>query len=336
MIQPQKDGLVSIITPAYNAASVLPETIDSVKAQTYENWEWWICDDCSTDGTADIVRHAGDSRIRLLSTGKHTGLAACGRNVGMKRSRGRFFAFLDADDLWEPEKLDRQVTYLQTRPDVDGVCCWYDVFGNEHQQARRSSMLNLRVDSVCRRSELIEGCPFQTSTVLFRRRCYDELGGMDEDPRLRSTEDYEYFARLISGYEFHRLPETLTHYRLSSSNGSYSEGTLDVSNERGWQLFEVMLEKGLYAPNEARRKRSYLYYEQAKDNLFHLHAPFRRHLVRSIASGCPPSKAVAMLALSVMPAGVVRGVLLQLGSVANRRRVRVARRLNSLSTGSFG
>jgi len=317
-------GLVSIVTPALNAAAYLPQTIASVRAQWYENWEWLIVDDGSTDGTVSIIEQAAteDPRIRLVRNGGPSGLAARARNSAMDIARGEYFAFLDVDDLWEPEKIEWQLLYLKDHPEVDGVCCWYDVFGDEQEVGVRSRMLNLRNNRICRRDELIEGCPFQTSTVLFRRRCYDELGGMDEDTRLRSMEDSEYFARLVANFEFHRLFETLTHYRRKAGNGSYSAGTLSADNERGWKLFQVMQEKRFYTSREARRKRAHLYYEQAKDNLFHVHAPFRRHLVRALAAGRPPMKAVAMLGLSFMPAPMLRHVLLHMGGAITRRRLK--------------
>jgi len=319
MAEPSTSRLVSIITPARNAAPYLPETTASVRRQTYENWEWLVADDGSTDGTVALVEEAADAdpRIRLLHTPGPTGLAARARNLAMQRARGEFFAFLDADDLWEPHKLERQIMYLNDHPEADGVCSWYDLVGDERQVRDRSRMVRHRKNPLCRREELLEGCPFQTSTVVFRRRCYDELGGMDEDPRLRSTEDYEYFARLVANYAIHRLGATLTHYRLSANGGSYSAETLSAANERGWNLFDVMQEKGFYTPEEARRKRAYLYYEQAKDNLFHLDAPFRRHLVKAVGTGRPPLKAAAMLGLSFLPAPVLRRLLLQIGGLVN-------------------
>jgi glycosyltransferase involved in cell wall biosynthesis len=317
-------GLVSIVTPAFNAAAYLSETIASVRAQWYQNWEWLIADDGSTDRTVSIIERAAaaDPRIRLVRSQGPSGLAARARNKAMDLARGEYFAFLDADDLWEPEKIEWQLIYMNDHPEVDGVCCWYDVFGDEEQVRNRSRMLNLRTDRICRRAELIEGCPFQTSTVLFHRRCYDLLGGMDEDARLRSMEDSEYFARLISNFEFHRLFETLTHYRQKNGNGSYSARTLSARNERGWNLFEVMQEKKFYTSREARQKRAHLYYEQAKDNLFHVHAPFRRHLVRAVAAGRPPMKALAMLGLSFMPAPMLRHVLLHMGGAVTKRRLK--------------
>jgi len=106
------DSLVSIVTPAYRAARFIGETIRSVQAQTYRDFEMLIVDDCSPDDTAAVVERvaAGDSRIRLLRQSTNSGPAAA-RNRALAESRGRWIAFLDSDDLWLPRKLERQLEF---------------------------------------------------------------------------------------------------------------------------------------------------------------------------------------------------------------------------------
>jgi len=105
--------LVSIITPCYNASRFIAETIESVLAQTYPHWEMIIVDDCSTDDSVSIVEEyvKKDSRIRLFKLKKNSG-PALARNKAIELSQGRFIAFLDSDDLWLPQKLDRQVKFM--------------------------------------------------------------------------------------------------------------------------------------------------------------------------------------------------------------------------------
>lgn len=105
--------LVSVITPAYNAEQYIAEAIDSVRAQSYSNWEMLIVDDCSTDKTQEIIRrYADDKRIRIISLENNSG-AAVARNTAIKNANGHFIAFLDADDKWKPQKLEVQITYMQ-------------------------------------------------------------------------------------------------------------------------------------------------------------------------------------------------------------------------------
>lgn len=105
--------LVSIITPAYNAERFIGETIASVQAQTMADWEMLIADDCSHDGTRDIIARASneDRRIRLVELLENTGPAAA-RNAALSHARGRYVCFLDADDCWLPRKLERQLHFM--------------------------------------------------------------------------------------------------------------------------------------------------------------------------------------------------------------------------------
>ena len=100
------NGLVSIIMPSYNTGGYIKNSIESVLAQTYENWELIIVDDCSTDDTDSIVGQFSDKRIRYLKNEKNSG-AAISRNYALREAKGRWIAFLDSDDLWLPEKLEK-------------------------------------------------------------------------------------------------------------------------------------------------------------------------------------------------------------------------------------
>lgn len=106
---------VSIITPCYNAAHTLPGSVESILSQTYTDWELLLVDDCSTDRTADVIREfrARDPRIHCLSLPRNGG-AARARNLGIEQARGRYIAFLDADDLWRPEKLSHQIELMRS------------------------------------------------------------------------------------------------------------------------------------------------------------------------------------------------------------------------------
>ena len=107
------DELVSIIMPSYNTARFISETIESVLAQTYTNWELIIVDDCSTDNTDEVVAAFSDERIRYLKNEKNSG-AAVSRNYALREARGRWIAFLDSDDLWHPEKLEKQIIFMES------------------------------------------------------------------------------------------------------------------------------------------------------------------------------------------------------------------------------
>lgn len=106
--------LISIITPCYNAARFISQTIESVQKQTYKNWEMIIVDDCSTDNSEQIVKHysENDKRIRFVKLDSNSGSPAAPRNRAIQEARGSILAFLDADDLWKPDKLEVQLNIL--------------------------------------------------------------------------------------------------------------------------------------------------------------------------------------------------------------------------------
>lgn len=106
-------GLVSIITASFNCSAFIGETIESIQAQTYTNWELLITDDCSTDNSREVINSYADKdpRIRLLRLDKNSG-AGIARNNSIREAKGRFIAFCDSDDRWKPEKLERQLAFM--------------------------------------------------------------------------------------------------------------------------------------------------------------------------------------------------------------------------------
>lgn len=108
----REDGLVSIIMPSYNTAPYIKQTIQSVLDQTYTNWELIIVDDCSTDNTDEVVDTIKDCRIRYFKNEKNSG-AAISRNKALRKAKGQWIAYLDSDDLWMPEKLEKQIKFME-------------------------------------------------------------------------------------------------------------------------------------------------------------------------------------------------------------------------------
>ena len=106
------DGLVSIIMPSWNTGRFIAESIQSVLNQTYTNWELLIVDDCSTDNTDQVVASFNDHRIKYFHNEKNCG-AALTRNKAMREAQGEWIAFLDSDDLWMPEKLEKQIRFMK-------------------------------------------------------------------------------------------------------------------------------------------------------------------------------------------------------------------------------
>lgn len=144
-----KNDLVSIITPAFNSERTISETIESVLAQTHQEWEMIIVDDCSEDGTRDIVKRFAekDERIKLVELKMNSGVANA-RNVAIRKATGRYIAFLDSDDLWEAEKLLKQISFMLKKKcsfsytayeivDAEGNSLKKTVFATEKQDYKK-------------------------------------------------------------------------------------------------------------------------------------------------------------------------------------------------------
>jgi teichuronic acid biosynthesis glycosyltransferase TuaG len=128
---------VSVITPSYNSAKYIAETMESVLAQTYRNWEMLIVDDSSSDITCEIVRRymEKDGRIKLYRMPVNSGPSKA-RNLGIEKAMGRYIAFLDSDDLWKPEKLEKQIAFMQARNAVLSYTA-YEKMTEEGEKAGR-------------------------------------------------------------------------------------------------------------------------------------------------------------------------------------------------------
>jgi glycosyltransferase involved in cell wall biosynthesis len=191
-----KAPLVSIITPTYNRAELLPATVASVLRQTIDDFELLIVDDGSTDATAAIVGGFEDPRIRYISERRCARLTRL-RNIGMRCARGAFIAFLDSDDLWREDKLARQLEVLDTRPSVRFVLAGYEIF--DATGVLRTKLYDPPSDGAeCSFDllfvPLIQGrITLCSSSVLFRRSLLDDVGLQNEE---LLTGDYEFFTRL--------------------------------------------------------------------------------------------------------------------------------------------
>ena len=130
--------LVSIITPCYNAASYIADTIESVLSQIYPNWEMLIVDDSSTDNSSEIIKQytSRDKRIIYLNTSAPSGSPSNPRNIGINNANGKYVAFLDADDIWMPDKLQKEIEFLE-RNRYNLAYSYYEKMDFEGRRANR-------------------------------------------------------------------------------------------------------------------------------------------------------------------------------------------------------
>jgi glycosyltransferase involved in cell wall biosynthesis len=205
--------LVSVVIPTYNHAAFLPAAIESVKAQTYGAVEIIIVDDFSTDNTEEVVaKHANANTKYIKSANK--GIVATSRNVGARVATGEYIAFLDADDVWDPRKLELQLPHLAD-PTVAAVATDLLYSGaRKYARSRRG-----RGSSGFREygnREIVRGNPIATSTVVMRRKDLERAGGFDEAPEFRFIEDWELWLRLTVNKRIRVLQEPLVTYRIAA------------------------------------------------------------------------------------------------------------------------
>jgi len=211
---------VSVVVPSYNSAAYLPDAIDSALNQTIAPLEVIVVDDGSTDETAQVLeRYQG--RIRAVFQ-ENRGPAAA-RNRGIAEARGGLIAFLDADDVWLPEKLEKQLCCLEEHPQaalVHSQLYYWDTETGEKSTRRHH-----------RRHEYAGRCYHRLflkpsvlpSTMIVRQECLAEVGGFDERIRRASAEDYDLCLRIARQYEFAFVDEPLILYRRHASNSTKTQ-----------------------------------------------------------------------------------------------------------------
>ncbi|MCR5362897.1 MAG: glycosyltransferase family 2 protein [Bacteroidales bacterium] len=204
------NSLVSIITPTYNCGPFIAETIRSVQAQTYTDWEMIIVDDCSTDETRDVVAGfiVNDPRIRYLCNERNSG-AAITRNRALREARGRWIAFLDSDDLWEPQKLERQVDFMS----ANGYAFTYHEYVEMMQDG---ALRGIRVSGPKRVSRwaMFACCWPGCLSVMYDSTCI----GLVQIADIRKNNDTALWLKVVRKSPCYLLPENLARYRRRSGS----------------------------------------------------------------------------------------------------------------------
>lgn len=204
-------GLVSIIMPSYMTAKYIKDAIDSVIAQTYENWELIIVDDCSNDGTDTIVDNIEDERIKYFKRKYNAGASVC-RNKALKEARGEWIAFLDSDDIWLPQKLEKQICFM-----IKNQCSFsYTEYEEMDKNGDLSGVLVSGPYKISKRG-MYNYCWPGCLTVMYNQKKI----GLMHIPSIRKNNDYALWLRVIEKADCYLLKEKLAYYRRGR-NGSIS------------------------------------------------------------------------------------------------------------------
>ncbi len=201
--------LVSIITPSYNTAKFIPDTIESVLAQTYTNWEMIIVDDCSTDNTDEVVKpYLADGRIRYLKNPKNSG-AAISRNYALREAKGKWIAFLDSDDLWESEKLHKQIKFMED----NDYHFSYHAYEPMSEDSRPSGTIVGGPKKINKR-QMYNFCWMGCLSVMYDA----ERVGLVQIEDLKKNNDYAIWLRAVEKADCYFMDECLARYRLRSGS----------------------------------------------------------------------------------------------------------------------
>jgi glycosyltransferase involved in cell wall biosynthesis len=296
-----------VITPAWNAAAFLGDTIESVRAQTWTDWEMVIVDDGSTDATSALVESFAerDPRIHLLRQ-TNAGPSAA-RNRAMAAARGQFFAFLDSDDRWSPEFLASQLAIFERHPDTALVTGTGLYDGGPLDGRPTRPMEAVRVLPL---TELITNESAVFIMTVFRRAVFDRIGGFDEAQW--TSEDYDFWLRAaLAGFVFRQNPTPLGLYRvrdesLSRNRARMIRGMLHTFAKTRARCRNGSGEQQALDRQVARFERELLL-EEAKDAIERGDYPIAAERLRTLrAQGAGPVIAVtAWLAQHVPPAAAL-------------------------------
>ena len=205
--------------PVFNGERFLEEALASILEQTWSEFEFVVVDDGSQDGTADILRGVMDARLRVV-TQPNAGMAAA-LNAGLRISRGRYVARMDADDRSSPDRLARQVAFLDRHADVALVGSSYRLIDGD---GACSGVMPMLVSPVAVARDLYTRSPFGHGTVMVRRDVLEQLDGYAGS--WWPVDDYDLWRRLLVEYRGANLPEALYDYRLHEQNSSVAQQTL--------------------------------------------------------------------------------------------------------------
>ena len=195
------ENLVSIIMPAYNAEKYILNAINSILSQTYQNWELIVVDDCSTDQTTSVLSNLKDKRIRLFKNERNCG-AAISRNRALREARGKWIAFLDSDDMWHPEKLERQLKFM-----IENKYAFTFTDYRIQLNGQWMPYINTAPDVVDKR-KMYHYCYFSTITVMYDR----DVVGLLQIEDLKKNNDYAMWLQAVEKTKCYRLPECLSYY----------------------------------------------------------------------------------------------------------------------------
>lgn len=223
-------NLVSIITPTFNSSNYISQTIYSVLNQTYQNWEMIIVDDCSTDDTFSIISNFAkqDARIKVFQLEQNSG-AGVARNHAIQQAKGNFIAFLDADDLWKPEKLEKQIDFMQTQ-NIPFTFSFYETI---------DEVGNLRNETIITPSKINYEQLFYCNWIGNLTGIYSvDFFGKIPISSIKKRQDWMLWLHIVKQIQIaYPVTESLAYYRVRKDSISASKWKLILFNFKVYREF---------------------------------------------------------------------------------------------------
>jgi len=219
--------LVSIITASFNSSQFIENCIDSVISQTYNTWELLIVDDCSSDNSAALVERYSDNRISLIVLEKNVG-ASEARNIAIRKAKGKYIAFLDADDMWFPTKLEDQIYFMQKKNIAFSFSSYQIISENGHKL-----FSVIKVPDIITYSSYLKNTIIGCLTVVVDK----DKTGYFEMPNIRSSHDMALWLLIMKrGFKAYGINKSLAKYRLvpTSNTASKWRAAMDV-----WRVYRI-------------------------------------------------------------------------------------------------
>ena len=289
----------SVVIPTYNCAKFLKRSLASVLNQTFQDFEIHVVDNSSTDHTVEVVETAQKENQRIyLHTVQNHGIIAYSRNVGIKATNGKWIAFLDADDLWLPEKLEKIHSAILDNPHVILLC--HDAWRIESGTEKKYMSLGSSAENIYEKL-LFQGLSLFTSAVSIRRDIADKTGGFSEKKDLLTVEDFDYWVRLSQLGEFFFINKPLSEWHIHASNASKnSEVKAQAVTKVGDFHFNLWLKKNPGQKFKVRKGRS-MFWSSASHCLIkgRSFSSAYKHALISISLNPFNWKAWAMLIMSI-------------------------------------
>jgi len=294
------EPLVSVVIPVYNGEKYIVDTINSVISQSYCEFEIIVVDDGSTDLTSEAVKSIKDNRIEYYYQ-QNSGLPAKARNHGAKIAKGNYIAFLDHDDIWFPQKLEKQMMVIKNNPQIALISTnAYLMYGLDKT---RIPLLHNMKEGYFNDNSFFPNNMVVQSSALVSKHHFDAVGGLNESPDLKAIEDYDLWLRLYLKYPCYYINECVIYYRKHSESIS---GTKLQVLEREIHYFNKYFKEYGFGKKIVAKKLSTILYWMASNQYHSGNPEWRRTTIKAIYAS-PNILYIPMLLLNKFMAKIKNG-----------------------------